>query len=183
VGWRYAAAGAELADCATLTRYPGVCESARALAAERLAHHNVPSFSGPLPPAEDPRLAAVGSHFSARRSSWSRAPPTPTPNSPATRCDVAARAMIRLLYVTTSTRPPPRGRAPLATRFALAFRYNLPGPDTAFTCGHGLTRALPPPPLPPLTFQLLVAFKTGHSESPFSRMIQSYTIFILQVYT
>ena len=48
------------------------------------------------------------------------------------------------LYVTTSTRPPAQGRAPLTTRFAPAFRYNLPGLDTTFTRGCGLTRALPP---------------------------------------
>jgi hypothetical protein len=71
-----------------------------------------------------------------------RAYPAPTPNFPATCCGVAP---IRLLYVTTSTRPPARERAPLAA-FAPAFRYNLPGPDTTSTRGYGLTRALPPPP-------------------------------------
>jgi hypothetical protein len=59
--------------------------------------------------------------------------------------NVAARAPIhRLFYVTTSTRPPARGRAPLTTRFAPAFRYHVPGLDTTSARGCGLTRALPP---------------------------------------
>ena len=42
------------------------------------------------------------------------------------------------------TRPPAHGRAPLTTRFAPAFRYNLPGLDTTSARGCVLTRALPP---------------------------------------